>query len=496
MDNLDESRPQPTQTSLLERLVQSSGFIIAAFVVYLVLITIYWASIQGVLAPLLAIPLVTSGVLYGLVATVPLVITTIVNAVTRTNRTGIPALRDLKTIQEIVQVVFVLVIFTFIATLIFNLRQNLSESGLVINFNVVARTFGTEVSEGPSPGAEWAWISQIPVVGETLSQLALIQPDTYFRALTVGFINTLRVVWLSLVASTVLGVLLGIGLLSGNWLVRNASFGWVEIFRNTPLLVQLFFIYNGVIRLLPARPGDAITLPGPVYISSRGLYYPALTGTPTSDFFWWTVVLGFVVGLLVWRWRGHIHETTGAPARGPRYLAGTVLAFTVVAYVIALLMGANPIAFEPPAANNFNFSGGASLSGEYLGVFLGLTFYTSAFIADIVRAGIQSVAKGQVEAARALGLSGGQTLSRVVLPQALRLAVPPLTNQYLNLAKNSSLGVAIGFAELFTVGNIAINQSGQAIVIFVIFMVAYLALSLFISLVMNLFNNSLRLQTR
>jgi len=366
-NNLDESRPQPVQTSLLEQLVQSSGAVVTAFAVYLLLITVFWGEIRGVFEGVLALPFVTVGILYGLIAVIPLVITTIVNAVTRSKRSNIPALRDLVTVQEIIQVVFVFVIITFIATLIFNLRTNLAESGLVINYNVVNRTFGTEVSEGPSPRSEWTFLADIPLVGDTLASLAIIQPDTYFRALTVGFANTLRVVWLSLIASTVFGVLLGIGLLSGNWLIQKVSFGWVEVFRNTPLLVQLFFIYNGVIRLLPARPDDAISLPGPIFISSRGLYYPALVGTPTSRFFWGVVVAGFIVGILVWRWRIRRNEETGVPTRGFQYLTGVTLAFAVVGYIIALLMGSNPILFDPPSASRFNFSGGGSLSGEYLG---------------------------------------------------------------------------------------------------------------------------------
>ncbi len=493
-DNLRESRPRPKTVSLLEAMLQTPSVIVTAFGIYLIATIIYFDPIDGFLSS--ALPFVSSGVGFGIIAALPFVFTTVVNTLTRQRRSGIPFYRDLVTIQEIIQFVFVFVIFATLATLILNLNNNLAESGLTINFNVLSRDFGTEVSEGPDPRADWLFLQSIPFIGDALYTLPLLTPDTYFRALTAGFMNTLRVVWLSLIASTILGVALGIGLLSNNWLLKNVSFGWVEVFRNTPLLVQLFFIYNGVIRLLPARPDDSIVLPGPVFLSSRGVFYPALIGTPTSQFFYWALAIGALIGIGVWRWRLRVNEQTGRPARGFSYFIAITVGFGLVGFIIALLAGGNPIAFDRPEASRFNFDGGASLSGEYLGLFLGLTFYTSAFIADIVRAGIQSVQKGQVEAARALGLRNGQTLNHVVLPQAMRLAVPPLTNQYLNLAKNSSLGVAIGFADLFTIANIANNQSGQTVVMFVLMMVTYLALSLVISAFMNLFNSSLRLKTR
>lgn len=487
---LDESRDPPKQTSLFERIVRTPSFSIGAMVAYLLLMIANWGSIR----PLLGF--VPEGILFGVIATIPFAVVMSINAVSRQARTGIPAYRDLITIQDFIQAVFAVVLFATLATLIFNLQNNLSTSGLNINFGVLARNFGTEVSEGPDPRADLNFLQSIPLVGESIYNLPIMQPDTNFRALAVGFANTIRVVWLSLIASTIVGVLLGVGLLSNNWLVRNVSGGYVEIFRNTPLLVQLFFVYNGVIRLLPARPSDAISLPGPVYISSRGLYYPALIETPTSGYFYWMLAAGVVVGIGLWRWRLGVNERTGQPAWGSSYFMGSVLGFGVVGFIIAMLAGANPIAFDPPTASRFNFSGGTGFSGEYLGLFLGLSLYTSAFIADIVRAGIQAVPKGQIEAARALGLKNFQTLNQIILPQALRLAVPPLTNQYLNLAKNSSLGIAIGFTDLYTVATISNNQTGQTVALFVILMVTYLALSLFISLIMNLFNASIRIRTR
>jgi len=475
-------------------LVSTPLFLLAAFVAYLIAMIVFWAPIYAFTRALL--PFVSEGLHFGILAALPFAAMLIVNAITRHRRSDIPFYRDLLTVQEIIQLFFVLVLFAALATLLLNLNQNLANSGLSVNYGVLVRDFGTEVSEGPDPRADWLFLQRVPLMGDWLYNLAIVTPDTYFRALTAGFMNTLRVVWLSLAASTVLGVMLGIGLLSQNWLVRSVSFSWVEIFRNTPLLVQLFFMYNGVIRLLPSSPDEAIAMPGPTYLSSRGFYYPALRTTPTSSYFYWLLFIGAVIGIGLWQWRLRVNEQTGKPANGFWYFAVSTLGLGAVGFVIALAMGGIPFTFEPPTASRFNFSGGASLSGEYLGLFLGLTFYTSAFIADIVRAGIQSVAKGQVEASRALGLSNMQTLNQIILPQALRLAVPPLTNQYLNLAKNSSLGIAIGFADLFTVANIANNQTGQSVVMFSILMVTYLVLSLIISMIMNIFNSSLRLRTR
>ncbi|MEL7236686.1 MAG: ABC transporter permease subunit, partial [Chloroflexota bacterium] len=263
-NDLGGGRPRPINDSLLERFVRTPAFIIASYTVYLLLLIFFWNPIENTLG------FVPGGILFALIGILPLVGLTVANATTRQTRTEIPFYRDLLTIQEIIQLAFVALILGTLATLILNLNDNLAESGLTINFNVLARDFGTEVSEGPDPRADWTFLQSIPLVGETLYNIPIFTPDTYFRALAAGFANTLRVVWLSLIFSTILGVALGIGLLSNNWLVRNVSFGWVEIFRNTPLLVQLFFIYNGVIRLFPARPGDALSFPGSIFLSSRG----------------------------------------------------------------------------------------------------------------------------------------------------------------------------------------------------------------------------------
>lgn len=498
--NLTTSRPRPIKGTLLERLANNPTVVRLVAFGYIGAILLFWGQIRTLLTPSAigqTIPR-TEAIWFGLIISVPFIVILSLNAFTRQQRTHIPFYRNLDTIRDMIQIIFVIVTFYALALLIINLLNNLGSSGLTINFRAILRDYGTEVSEGPDPRADWTpTLQSVPFVGEWLAKQPIFVPDTNFRALFTGFQNTLRVVWLSLVASTLLGVLLGVGLLTPNWLLRNFSGIYVEIFRNTPLLVQLFFIYSGFIRVLPSRPDEAIVLiPNVMYLSGRGIYYPRLIETPSSDWFYGILWLGVVLAVVVGWWRVRVNEQTGKSSNLLQYALGTLLVLGVIGYGVAWSMGANPIAFEFPTASRFNFAGGQSLSGEYLGLFLGLSLYTSAFIADIVRAGIQSVPHGQIEASRALGLTNNQTLMQIILPQALRLAVPPLTNQYLNLAKNSSLGIAIGFTDLYTVANIANNQSGQTVVMFVVLMVTYLGLSLFISFFMNIFNRTLKLKAR
>ena len=498
--NLTSSRTRPVKGTLLERLANNPMVVRLVAFGYIGAILLFWGQIRTLFTPASigqTIPR-TEAIWFGLIIAVPFIVILSLNAFTRQQRTHIPFYRNLDTIRDMIQIIFVIVTFYALALLIINLLNNLGTSGLTINFRALLRDYGTEVSEGPDPRADWTpTLQAVPFVGEWLAQQPIFVSDTNFRALFTGFQNTLRVVWLSLVASTLLGVLLGVGLLTPNWLLRNVSGIYVEIFRNTPLLVQLFFIYSGFIRVLPSRPDDALVLiPDVMYLSGRGIYYPRLIETPRSDWFYGILWVGVVLAVAVGWWRIRFNEQSGRPSNLLQYALGTLLVVGMIGYGVAWSMGANPIAFEFPTASRFNFAGGQSLSGEYLGLFLGLSLYTSAFIADIVRAGIQSVPHGQIEASRALGLTNNQTLTQVILPQALRLAVPPLTNQYLNLAKNSSLGIAIGFTDLYTVANIANNQSGQTVVMFTVLMLTYLGLSLLISFFMNIFNRTLKLKAR
>jgi general L-amino acid transport system permease protein len=250
--------------------------------------------------------------------------------------------------------------------------------------------------------------------------------DTYLKALAVGFLNTLRVAALAIFFSTIIGVLIGLARLSPNWLLIKLAAAYVEVIRNVPLIVQLFFWYAVITESLPPPANALNPLPG-VFLSNRGLAFP---------------------------------------------LVATII----------------PVALEYPVLTGFNFSGGWLLSPEFAALFLGLALYTAAFIGEIVRAGILSVERGQFEAARSLGLSGRQVMRFVILPQALRVIVPPVTSQYLNCTKNSSLAVAIGYPDLVAIANTTINQTGQAIEGIAIIMLVYLAISLAISSLMNWYN--------
>lgn len=384
----------------------------------------------------------------------------------------VPFWRDIRVLQAVAQVVFLVAVVVFGYVLINNLVTGLRESQLAINFNILTRPFGTRISEGQmdfNPGS-----------------------SSNLQALLVGLRNTLRVVTVGLVGATVLGVFIGIARLSPNFLLRTVSISYIELFRNTPLLVQLYFIYRGMRLALPENLADSYRLPGSIYINRRAINFPLIMGTESAPVFYAAVAVGLAVGAALWIWRLRVQERTGQPANTLYWFLPAFLGFGALGWIVS----GGPFSVEYPELGNFNFSGGDRLSAEYTALTLGLILYTAAFIADIVRAGIQSVPYGQVEAARAQGFSGGQTLRLIVLPQALRLIIPPLGNQYLNLAKNSSLGIAIGFFDVYNVANVISNQTGQAVAVFVVMMGIYLGMSLTISAVMNALNYSMRLRSR
>ncbi len=391
----------------------------------------------------------------------------------RSGHVPVPFWRDIRFIQVFLQVAFLVAVIAFGYTLIHNLVSNLEKSNLPIDFHMLERPFGTQISEGAmdfNPG--------------TSSNL---------HAMMVGFLNTLRVVIVGLIGATVLGVLIGIGRLSTNFLLRGVTIVYIEIFRNTPLLVQLYFIYRGLLRLtLPENLKDSYKLPGPIYINRRAVNFPLIQSTDTAWLFYVLLGLGVTIGAALWIWRLRVQDRTGRPAFTLRWFLVSAISLSALGW----LLSGGPFSVDYPRLERFNFVGGDRLSAEYITLTIGLILYTAAFIADIVRAGIQAVPYGQIEAARAQGFSSSQTLRLIVLPQALRLIIPPLGNQYLNLAKNSSLGIAIGFFDVYNVANEVSNQTGQSVTIFAVMMAIYLGLSLTISLVMNTVNYLMRLRTR
>ncbi len=399
--------------------------------------------------------------------------------------------------QDVIQLVFLALVITFFYIVIQNLTRNLE-----INFDFLDDRYTQGISEGPDYQGELGFLASIPIIGDDFENWSKLQPGSNGRAIYVGLINTLRVVVLGLVAATILGILVGIGLLANNWLTRMTSTVYVEIFRNTPLLVLLFFIYQGVVLgTLPDVSADPVVGDVPIYLNTKGLFYPALRGTETTPYLTIMLLNGIVVGILLWRWRLRVQDQTGVPANTMRYFLMSVLGFAIIGVALAHIQGETPLRLESPKLResrilSFEDGIGSKMSPEYVALWLGLVLYTAAFIADIVRAGIQAVPHGQIEAARASGLTNGQTLRLVVLPQALRLIIPPLINQYLNLSKNSSLAVAIAFADVYYIATTINNKSGQAVALFALLMLTYLILSLILSLVMNSFNRSMRLKSR
>jgi general L-amino acid transport system permease protein len=315
--------------------------------------------------------------------------------------------------------------------------------------------------------------------------------DPYWMAFLIGVLNTLRVAIVGIVLTTILGTLLGIGRFSHNALVRGVCYAYVEVFRNIPVLLQLLMWYLILVETLPF-PGQEKSLFGLFYLSNGGLSYPVPVWGPAQAL----AGVGALIGVaLAWWWarRARRHfEATGQP----RPVLWPSLAMIVGGAVLGWVFGGAPTDWNVPQPGGFSLEGGSSLTPEFLAVLLGLTLYTSSFVAEVVRAGIASVPRGQGEAASALGLSKGQQMRLVSLPQALRVIIPPVTNQYLNLTKNSSLAVAIGYPDVVSIANTALNQTGRAVECISIIMLVYLTTSLGTSALMNWYNKRSAIKER
>lgn len=310
----------------------------------------------------------------------------------------------------------------------------------------------------------------------------------YWRAFLVGLLNTLWVAILGNLLAVIWGIVVGIMRISPNWLMAKIAQVYVNVFRNIPLLLQLFFWYSLITEFLPSIRQAINPLPH-VYLSQRGLALPNPEFSTVHLVMLLAMVAGIVAIMFVRRWQGLRQQMTGQLF--PMYRVGLTL--LLVPPLLVWLIGGAPTAMDVPVLEGFNFAGGVTLSPEFVALLLGLVLYTGAFNAEIVRAGIEAVKKGQKEAAASLGLSHGQVLRLVILPQALRVIVPPITSQMLNLTKNSSLAVAIGYPDLVNVANTSMNQTGQAIECIVLILVIYLIFSLLTSLFMNWYNHLTRL---
>jgi general L-amino acid transport system permease protein len=318
--------------------------------------------------------------------------------------------------------------------------------------------------------------------------------DPYRHALLVGLVNTLVVSALGIVLTTIVGVLVGVARLSSNWLINKFAAAYVGVIRNTPLLLQLMFWYFGVIIQLPSVR-QSIELPGPIFLTQRGLYLVWAEGTATLPAWRMYLLLAFISIFVIWFVLRAMQKRAALPL-SPWWNLSYLFIPIAIIWMGAALQPEPPLRPDIPELSGLNFRGGLRLTPEFAALLFGLVTYTAAFIAEIVRAGIQAVAKGQAEAARSLGLTTSQTLRLIVFPQALRIMVPPVTSQYLNLAKNSSLAIGIGYPDLFSVAGIIFNQTGAVLEIVTIMMLSYLSISLFISLLMNIYNRRIQLVER
>jgi general L-amino acid transport system permease protein len=362
----------------------------------------------------------------------------------------------------VLQILFVAALAWIGYEIVANARANLQAQRITAGFGFLNNTAGFDVSQ-----------NLIPYSGS----------DSYTRVFLVGLLNTLLVSVIGIFFATVIGFLVALGRLSPNWLLSRISGAYVELIRNLPLLFQILFWYLAVLSALP-NPRQSISLFGSFFLSNRGFVVPKLIGQAGFEPFVAAVLIGIAASLLLQRYaRRQLFESGRLITIWP-YVVGLLIGLPLVT---SLIFGA-PVTFEMPELKGFNFSGGSRLIPEFVALTLALSTYTAAFIAEIVRAGILSVHKGQMEAGASLGLSRGSTLRLIVVPQALRVILPPLTNQYLNLTKNSSLAVAIGYPDLVSVfAGTTLSQTGQAIEIIGITMGVYLLISLVTSAIMSFY---------
>ncbi len=368
------------------------------------------------------------------------------------------------------QVLFVAAVAAVAAFLVHNTLANLERQSIATGFGFLGR----EAAFG---------------IGESL--IAYSPADSYARAFLVGLTNTLYVAALGIVLATILGTVVGLARLSSNWLIRKLAQIYVETFRNIPLALQLFFWW-GVLRASAPAPHQAWQPLPDVFVSNRGVVFPMPYQDPVHPWMLAALLVGILAAWALSRWARHRQARSGQ-----QFPSGWVGLALVLGLPLAVFLAAGaPLRLEVPALHGFNFSGGIAFSPEFAALLIGLVIYTGSFIAEIVRAGILAVSWGQSEAAMALGLTPWHRMRLIVLPQALRVIVPPMTSQYLSLTNLISLAVIIGFPDLVSVANTTINQTGQAVEGITMIMAVYLAISLAISLVMNLYNRAVALVER
>jgi general L-amino acid transport system permease protein len=387
-------------------------------------------------------------------------------------RRGVPIWRDVVVLQWVAQIVSAVLVIGFLVFFVSNVLRAAEARGLSLSYGFIDTASGFPLPESVLP-------------------YDAARPFGY--AFLIGILHTLKVALAGIVLATLLGTITALARLSTNWLVSKIASVYIEIIRNVPLAVQLVFWYGAVIVQQLPTVQKSIKLPGPIFLSQRGLYM--VWAKPTSSFGIWMIFVaaGVVLAGVLYRVLSGYQIRTGRTTYPVATALIVLIALPVVGWFLA---EGSPLDKTVPVLGKFNFTGGLSLTPEFTALLVGLVIYTGAFIAEVVRAGILAVSRGQFEAARALGLTSMQVLRLVVFPQALRVIVPPLISQYLNLTKNSSLGIIVGYPDLFFVGRTTINQAGRAVPVFVLVMVSYLLMSLTTSVIMNIYNRRIQLVER
>ena len=371
----------------------------------------------------------------------------------------------------LIQILTLAALLAFIAYIVSNAVANLEAIGKTFSFGFLSEPASYDINQ-----------TLIPYTSRS----------THFEAAIVGLLNTLLVAACGIVLTTLLGFTLGVLRLSSNWLVNRMAYCWIEMTRNVPVLLHILLIHGIIVTSLP-RPKQAIDVGGSFFLSNRGFFVPS----PQFEPAFWAVAIAFVAAIVFAvgfsKYAHKVQDETGKHLPVFWVNLGAIVGLPLIVYFIAGM----PMHWETPALKGFNFKGGMVLRPEFLALWLALSYYHGSFIAEIVRAGILSVSYGQTEASYALGLRPNRTLSLIIIPQALRVIVPPLASQYMNLAKNSSLAIAIGYMDLVaTIGGISLMQTGKEMETMIIVLLTYLALSLSISAVMNWYNRRIKLVER
>ncbi len=380
-------------------------------------------------------------------------------------------LRDEKVRGILYQLITITLFVAFLFFIAQNTAHNIEQRGIKTGFGFLHATAGFDITEAP--------IEYNP-------------SDTHLRVFEVGLLNTLIISGWGILLSTLLGLIIGVGRLSKNWLINKISAVYIETFRNIPVLLQILFWYNVVLAMMPSVR-QSIDIFGIFYINNRGLFMP----NPVFGSGAWLIGVSFIVAFVsiyyLSKWAKKRHDETGEPF--PVFIVSLLI--LILLPLIAYYISGKPVTFDYPHLRGFNFQGGKTWTPEFMALLFALSIYTATFIAEAIRSGIEAVPKGQKEAARSLGLSSLQELRLVVLPQAVRIAIPSIINQYLNLIKNSSLAAAIGYPELVTIfAGTSLNQTGQALEILLITMLTYLIISLVVSLILNWFNAKMKIKER